>query len=39
LAKDWFSGRLDRDWERLSPTEAAESFRRAGLDGAFWGLG
>jgi hypothetical protein len=39
LARDWFSGRLRRDWKRLSPSEAAESFRRAGLDGSFWSLG
>jgi len=39
LAQDWFSGRLERDWRRLSPTEAAESFRKAGLKGAFWTLG
>jgi len=39
LAQDWFSGRLEREWERLAPNEAADSFRRAGLDGAFWGLG
>jgi len=39
LARDWFSGRLERDWKRLSPTEAAESFRKAGLEGAFWKLG
>jgi hypothetical protein len=38
LARDWFSGRLDRDWRRLTPDEAAGSFARAGLHDAFWSL-
>ncbi|HZA40729.1 MAG TPA: alkylmercury lyase family protein [Actinomycetota bacterium] len=39
LAQDWFTGRLDRDWRRLTPAEAAESFDRVGLRGHFWTLG
>jgi hypothetical protein len=38
LAGDWFAGRLDREWKRLTPAEAAASFRRAGLEGGFWSL-
>jgi hypothetical protein len=38
LAQEWFAGRLEPDWKRLTPAEAAESFDRAGLHGAFWNL-
>jgi len=38
LAGDWFSGRLEREWSRLTPEEAEKSFRRAGLSGGFWSL-
>lgn len=38
LAKRWFSGRLERDWRRLTPVEARASLAEAGLTGPFWEL-
>lgn len=36
LAQDWFTGRRDPNWKRLSVSEAAASFARANLSGEFW---
>lgn len=38
LARDWYRGRLERDYRRRAPTEAAEYFHSVGLHGPFWGL-
>jgi len=38
LASGWYAGRLDRDYRRREPAEAAAYFRDAGLRGPFWGL-
>jgi hypothetical protein len=37
LASDWYTGRLEYGYQRRQPEEAAEYFRGAGLEGAFWG--
>jgi len=38
LARGWYEGRLDRDYQRREPSQAREYFRAAGLSGPFWGL-
>ncbi|MCI0570914.1 MAG: GntR family transcriptional regulator [Myxococcaceae bacterium] len=38
LAGEWFTGRLERGWRRLTPDEAHESLARQGLHGPFWAL-
>lgn len=38
LASDWYTGRLDRGYQRRDPAAAADYLRRVGLSGAFWGL-
>jgi Alkylmercury lyase len=38
LAVEWYSRRLKVDWRRLTPEEAQNSLRRAGLTGPFWEL-
>jgi hypothetical protein len=38
LARGWYSGRLDRGYERRDPTSAAAYFADVGLTGPFWGL-
>lgn len=39
LSADWYSGRLDRGYQRRQPEEAADYFRSVGLIGAFWDNG
>jgi hypothetical protein len=39
LAKLWYGNRLDPDYRRPTPAEAAAMFAAAGLDGPFWGAG
>ncbi len=38
LASDWYSGRLDRDYQRRDPDQALAYFREVGLHSSFWGL-
>lgn len=38
LAAHWYDGRLDAEYRRREPEEAAGYFARAGLSGPFWGL-
>ena len=39
LSRDWYSNRMDEDWQP-PPAEVAEAiFRRHGLTGEFWSLG
>jgi hypothetical protein len=38
LASGWYSGRLERGYQRREPVAAAEYFRSVGLRGSFWGL-
>jgi hypothetical protein len=38
LARDWYTGRLDRGYRRRDPGQAAAYFRDVGLHGDFWGL-
>ena len=38
LARGWYAGRLEADYRRRGPAEAAAYFRSAGLRGPFWGL-
>lgn len=37
FAADWYTGRLDRGYERREPSAALDYFRSVGLQGAFWG--
>ncbi len=39
LARGWYSGRLDRGYQRREPVASAAYFREVGLTGPFWGLG
>jgi len=38
MAKVWYRGRFDLDWERLGPDEAQAVLSRFGLTGPFWAL-
>lgn len=38
LASDWYTGRLDRGYQRREPAAAADYLRSVGLSGDFWGL-
>ena len=38
LARGWYAGRLEADYRRREPAEAAAYFRSVGLRGPFWGL-
>jgi hypothetical protein len=38
LASDWYTGRLDRGYQRREPAAAAAYLRDKGLAGPFWGL-
>jgi hypothetical protein len=38
LASGWYTGRLDRGYERRDPAAAADYLRSVGLSGPFWGL-
>lgn len=38
LARDWYTGRLDRGYVRRDPISAAAYFKHVGLAGPFWGL-
>jgi hypothetical protein len=38
LARGWYSGRLERGYQRREPVTAREYFRSVGLSGPFWGL-
>jgi hypothetical protein len=38
LASDWYTGRLDRGYQRREPAAAADYLRSVGLSGSFWGL-
>jgi hypothetical protein len=38
LGGDWYATRLDADWRRPAPAEAAATFARHGLTGPFWAL-
>lgn len=36
LSKDWYRGRLDPDYRRREPAEAADYFRQVGVPSTFW---
>ena len=38
LGRDWYGGKLARDWRRRSVEEAEALFGEVGLSGAFWRL-
>jgi hypothetical protein len=38
LAQAWFADRLDPNWRRRTPDEAAAIFAASGLTGEFWEL-
>lgn len=38
LARRWYSGRLERDFERPTVREMEATFRAVGLTGEFWRL-
>lgn len=38
LSKDWYAGRMERDWAPPSAVEAEAVFRAHGLTGEFWSL-
>ena len=38
MSKDWYSGRLEEDWDPLTPGEATGLWARHGFDGDFWSL-
>lgn len=38
LSKDWYRGRMDKDWVPPTPEEAETVFARHGLVGGFWKL-
>jgi hypothetical protein len=38
FASDWYTGRLDRGYQRREPAAAADYLRSVGLSGPFWGL-
>jgi hypothetical protein len=38
LAREWYAGRLEPQWRRLSAAEAQASLGNAGLTGDFWDL-
>ena len=38
LALEWYAGRLESDWRRLTSEEAQASLRSVGLTGTFWEL-
>ena len=39
LAQRWYSGRLDRDWQRPDRAGTQQLFGQLGLEGGFWDLG
>jgi hypothetical protein len=39
LARKWYAGRLERDWQRPGQAQAQQLFDKLGLKGAFWDLG
>jgi hypothetical protein len=36
LGAEWYATRLDADWERATPGQAAATFKRFGLTGSSW---
>ncbi|HEX6151290.1 organomercurial lyase [Nocardioides sp.] len=38
FSSDWYTGRLDRGYQRREPAESADYLRSVGLSGPFWGL-
>ena len=38
MSAAWYQGRLEEEWEPLSPNEATELWRAHGFDGDFWSL-
>lgn len=38
FASDWYTGRLDRGYQRREPAAARSYFESVGLEGSFWGL-
>ena len=38
MSKDWYSGRMEEDWEPLTAAEATELWARHGFAGSFWTL-
>lgn len=39
LSEDWYSDRMEEDWQPMSPDAAAAVFAKHGLTGDFWSLG
>jgi hypothetical protein len=39
LAKNWYKGRLDHDWQRPDQVKVQQLFEKLGLRGSFWDLG
>jgi hypothetical protein len=39
LAQNWYTGRLEHDWQRPDQAKIQQFFERLGLKGAFWDLG
>ena len=38
LAQEWYTGRLELEWERPDEEKTKEIFEKAGLKGPFWSL-
>ena len=39
LAQRWYTGRIDRDWQRPDKTEIQQLFDKLELVGTFWDVG
>jgi len=39
LAKNWYKGRLDHDWQRPDQAKVQQLFEKLGLRGSFLDLG
>lgn len=38
LGQKWYTGRLEREWERPDEEKTKEIFENVGLKGPFWSL-
>jgi len=36
LSQEWYPGRLEPDWRRMTAAETLAVFERVGLTGEFW---
>ena len=39
LARRWYAGRLEIDWQRPDQAQIQQLFAELGLEGEFWDLG